>query len=89
MFPVLKKILEVPKIVRHLETQFFVNEKYKCRLYYMTVIDDKEVFIGGSNGELKIIDLVGNLHGHRTVPIKGEGLVCVSVCITNISCLVM
>nr|XP_022327790.1 uncharacterized protein LOC111127076 [Crassostrea virginica] len=69
-----RKVLEVPKIVRHLETKFPVNEKYKCRLYDMALTADKEVWMGGSNGELKLFDLEGNLHGHRTVPVKSEGL---------------
>ncbi|XP_078327248.1 uncharacterized protein LOC111126984 [Crassostrea virginica] len=69
-----RKVLEVPKIVRHLETKFPVNEKYKCRLYDMALTADKEVWMGGSNGEFKLFDLKGNLHGHRTVPVKSEGL---------------
>nr|XP_022319978.1 uncharacterized protein LOC111122498 [Crassostrea virginica] len=69
-----RKVLEVPKIVRHLETKFPVNEKYKCRLYDTALTADKEVWMGGSNGELKLFDLEGNLHGHRTVPVKSEGL---------------
>ena len=65
-----KKVLEIPESVRHLETKFPVSEKYKCRLYDITVTADKEVWMGGSNGKLKLFDLEGNLHDHRTVPIK-------------------
>ena len=68
-----KKVLEIPESVRHLETKFPVSEKYKCRLYDITVTADKEVWTGGSNGKLKLFDL----HGHRTVSIKSE---CLCIC---------
>ena len=68
-----RKVLDVPQIVRPIETRFPVNEKYKCRLYDITVTADKEVWMGLSNGKLKLFDLEGNLQGQRTVPVKSEG----------------
>ena len=78
-----KKVLEIAKSVRHLETKFPVSEKYKCRLYDITVTADKEVWMGGSNGKLKLFDLEGNLHDYRTVPIKSDGL-CICMHIKHI-----
>ena len=55
-----RKVLDVPQIVRPIETRFPVNEKYKCRLYDMALTADKGGWMGGSNGELKLFDLEGN-----------------------------
>ncbi|XP_056021782.1 E3 ubiquitin-protein ligase TRIM36-like [Ostrea edulis] len=66
------KILEVPKVITTIDTEFPAREKYNSRLYDIAVIDVNRVCMGGESKELKAFDFLGNLHA--TVPITAQGM---------------
>ena len=61
-----------------IDTKFPADEENNNRLYDMAVTDDKKIWTGGANTELKLLDLQGNLI--RTVTVSCFG---VYICVYN------
>uniref|UniRef100_K1PC72 Tripartite motif-containing protein 2 n=1 Tax=Magallana gigas TaxID=29159 RepID=K1PC72_MAGGI len=57
-----RRMLEAPTVTSVIDTGFPANEKTNNRLYCMAVTDDNKVWMGGYSRELKLFDLLGNLH---------------------------